>query len=288
MSDPNFFLVGTTKGGTSTLHRWLVQHPDIFLPARKELHYFCSCPDRGLNAVRSREGYDQVFQDADTPVVGEASPCYMYYPDVPATIDRAFPNSRILISLRDPVERFWSHYLMNEVYLPTGRPADELLDINVRGESHTTLDDLLGVGMYYQQVQRFFSTFGRRRVMVTFLEDMEEDPATVVHSIEEFLGVESHKVDMSERDKQYVEPRNPIGRLALRNRVIRNIGVALLPWKLRRFLRTRVLGDPALKPEMPPSLRRRLEDLYRDDAARLETLLGRPLPWSWHRAPEPG
>jgi len=279
VADPNFFLVGTTKGGTSTLHRWLIQHPDIYLPARKELHYFCECPDRGLNAIRRADDYGEVFQDATEPVVGEATPCYMYYPGVATAIKNAYPDSRILISLRDPAERFWSHYLMNEIYLPTGKSADQILDMNLRGESKTALDDLLGVGMYHQQVERFFSTFGQDHVFVTFLEDIAANPAAVSRDIQRFLRVDEVELNTSERDKQYVAPRNSIGRLALRNPTIRKAGVTLLPWRVRRFLRTRVLGDPDLKPQLSPALRERLQELYREDNLRLETLLGRSLPW---------
>lgn len=283
MTQPNFFLVGTTKGGTSTLHRWLIQHPDIYLPARKELHHFCACPDQGLNAVRSRDDYGGIFNGAAERVVGEASPCYMYYPDVANVLSGTFPHSRILMSLRDPVERFWSHYLMNEIYLPTGEAAEDILQANLRGEGSTALDDLLGVGMYYRQVERFLSVFGRARVFVTFLEHIAKDPAGVARGIQEFLGVDVVALDVSERDKQYVEPRNSIGRVALRNPSVRKIGVALLPWRVRRFLRTRVLGDPALKPAMSPDLRWQLQQAYRQDCLELEELLRVPLPWSWHK-----
>ncbi|NOY55787.1 MAG: sulfotransferase domain-containing protein [Actinobacteria bacterium] len=283
MTRPNFFLVGTTKGGTSTLHRWLERHPQIFLPARKELHYFCHCPDRGLNAIRSSDEYERIFSSATQPIVGEATPCYMYYPDVADAIHAEFPSSRILITLRDPVERFWSHYLMNEVYLPTGLPPEEIVDMNLRGEASTALDDLVGVGMYHDQVERFMSTFGHDSVLVTFLEDIAAEPTRVSETIQRFLEIPTIDLDTTQRDKQYVAPRNRVGKIALRNPWVRSIGVAILPWQVRRFLRTRILGDPGLKPVMSEDLRERLWSLYRSDSIKLEALLKRPLPWSGHR-----
>jgi len=283
MAPLNFFLVGTTKGGTSTLHRWLGQHPQVFLPDRKEMHHFCGCPDRGLKAVRPRSEYDAFFEEAVEPIIGEATPCYMYYKDVPEAINDRYPNSRILVSLRDPTERFWSHYLMNEVYLPTGLPADAIVDVNLRGEASTALDDLVGVGMYHDQVARLLSVFGRDRVFVTFLEEIASSPELASLDIQRFLGIDEYPIDTTERDKQYVEPRNSLGRIALRNPTVRGIGVALLPWRVRRFLRTRVLGDASLKPEMSDELRTRLRAVYREDSVALERLLGRPLPWDWFR-----
>lgn len=285
MPDLNFFLAGVTKGGTSTLHRWLDQHPQVFLPKRKEMHHFCSCPElRGPHkVVRGALEYARYFEDAATRIIGEASPCYMYYPDVPSTLAQRYPHSRIVISLRDPVERFWSHYLMNEIYRPTGLAADQVVDMNLRTGPSTALDDLIGVGRYAEQVARLFSAFGQDRVYVTFLEDIAQDPERIAMSIQEFLGVDPYPINTSERDKQYVEPRNAIGRVALRNRRVRNLGVALLPWRARRLLRTKVLGDPNKKPRPPEPLRARLRQIYEPESLDLERLLRRQLPWRWYQ-----
>src|SRR3990172_7165408 len=105
MREPNFFLAGTTKGGTSTLYLWLSQHPDIFLPPRKELHYFCSCPER-LKVAHTWDEYLEFFGSGDERIVGEASPCYLYYPAIAGAISQKVPKAKILASLRDPVERF--------------------------------------------------------------------------------------------------------------------------------------------------------------------------------------
>jgi hypothetical protein len=275
------FLVGATKAGTSTLHLWLNQHPDIELSQPKELHYFCSCPAPHLKVATTFSMYlEHLF--TDSPVTGESSPCYLYYPKVPWLLADHFPDCQILVSLRDPVERYWSHYLMNEVYRPTGLSPERLLEVCLERGRSDALSDLYGVGLYSEQLQRLLDVFGRKRVKTLFLEEIEADPTSAMGSVFDFLDLPGASVDTRERDKQYVEPRGSIGKLALRNPTVRKIGVRLIAPPLRRILRTRFLGVPK-KPEMPANLRKRLSELYADDSRDLENLLGRQLPWAWRR-----
>jgi hypothetical protein len=275
-------LVGTTKGGTSTLYQWLRQHPDIALSRRKELHFWCRCPDPELRAASTLDEYLAHFQTA-APIVGEASPCYLYYADVASRLRTEFPDLRILVSLRDPVERFWSHYLMNEIYRPTGAAPEEIVERNVREGTTNALDDLLGMGYYAQQLEHFQSAFGRSRIHVTFLEQIAAAPDATLSGILSFLGLPSADVDTGIKDKVYVEPKGPVGKLTLRNPTIRRIGVAVVPPRARHYLRTRLLGTPDLKPRPSDMLVERLRQLYLDDTRALERLWG-PLPWEWHRA----
>jgi hypothetical protein len=275
------FLAGTTKGGTSTLHLWLNQHPQIELSKRKELHYFCECPAPHLRAADNFGDYTKLFSE-NAPVTGESSPCYLFYPKTPTNIASQYPDALILISLRDPVERFWSHYLMNEIYRPTGMSPEAVLEACLTRGRTNAIEDILGVGLYRDQVDRYSDTFGRDRLKVIFLEDMESDPAGTVESVFKFLDLEPVPVNTAIRDKQYAEPRGPVGRMFLRTPQVRRIGVRLIPPPARRWLRTRILGVPS-KPPMPPALRQRLQALYRDDCLALEESLGRALPWKWLR-----
>lgn len=286
MTTPNFFLAGVQKGGTSTFHLWLGQHPDVFLTSRKEIHFFCSCPDIALKVAASPSDYLRYFQSApsSSAVVGESSPCYLYYPEAISAIVGTFEDVRFLVTLRDPVERFWSHYLMNEIYRPTGLDVDAVIDANLDGSTGANaLDDLVGVGMYGRQIDQLFNSVDRDLVHITFLEHMAVEPRQVVADVLDFLKLDSHAIDTAVRDKLYVEPRNALGRVFLRNPHVRTLGVSVVPAGVRRFLRTRWFGDPNLKPALPESTRQRLRDLYRQDSRDLEEILNLRLPWHWHR-----
>jgi hypothetical protein len=273
-------IVGTTKGGTSTLYLWLQEHSEIEFADQKELHFWCACPNPRLRAANDLGEYLTLFPSARYR--GEASPCYMYYPHIAGDLKANFPTAKILMSLRDPVERFWSHYLMNEVYRPTGLEAGVLLDRILSQRPSNALDDLFGMGLYSIQVERYLKEFSSDNVHVTFLERMSENPQNVLTDVLNFLDLHTEEIDVSIRDKVYVEPKGALGRISLRNPRIRRIGVALIPPRARHYLRTRLLGSPDLKPKPDPNLVFRLRELYWEDSVKLDAMVG-PVPWSWHR-----
>lgn len=283
MRTPNFFLAGTTKGGTSTLHLWLSQHPDIYLAPQKELHYFCECPAK-LRAADGWDGYCAVFGEGGQPIVGEASPCYIYYPGLPEKLRELVPNARVLLSLRDPVERFWSHYLMNRTYRQDYPDPAEIIDNWELQPPQLATDDLVGMGMYGVQYLRWTRSFSEAAIRVVFLEEMTTHPEDLLEGIFAFLGVRPHHIDTTARDKTYVEGRNTIAHYLLRNRTARRLGVAVFGSRARRFLKYRVLGRSDLRPEIPQTVATKLRVIYRADSLLLEQLLGRQLPWSWHRS----
>ena len=113
---PNFFIVGVAKAGTTSLSEWLKQHPQIYIPALKEPRYFASDLVDPIvrNVVRTKEDYLALFVKArNHKARGEASTSYFtHWQQVPERIKRTIPDARIIILLRDPVERAYSSYLM--------------------------------------------------------------------------------------------------------------------------------------------------------------------------------
>ena len=277
---PNFFLVGTTKGGTSSLDAWLRGHPDVATPERKEMHFFCKCPNPDLRVADTREEYLAAFPSGKA--VGESSPCYLYYPDIPDEL-AAFPHARLIVSLRDPVERFWSHYLMNEIYRPRNLAPARLLAENLDSGRTNAIEDLYGMGLYGEQVERYLRRFDRERILVLFLEETSVDPNAAMDRIQSFLGLERIPLDTSARQKQHVEPKGAAGRVIHRNPTMRALGNRFLSSSARRVLKTRVLGDPSTKPAIPSEVAGQLRELYSPDARLLEELIERALPWGWHR-----
>src|SRR5262249_11013082 len=103
---PNFFIVGAPRAGTTSLYIYLKQIPGIYMSPVKEPHYFNHEPGE-----RSRDEYLELFRAADTAVaVGEASVGYLRHPDAPLRIRANVPHAKIIMSLRDPVEKVYSQY----------------------------------------------------------------------------------------------------------------------------------------------------------------------------------
>ncbi len=122
---PNFFLVGAAKAGTISIYEYLSQHPEIFFPCIKEPHFFTQArPSRQqrffVHAISDRAEYARLFERAcGFATIGDASPSYLWHPEVPCRIRAQVPDARIAIILRDPVERAYSHYLA----APLSRPS---------------------------------------------------------------------------------------------------------------------------------------------------------------------
>ncbi len=281
MSTPNFFLAGVTKAGTSSLHQWLSGHPDVYLSGRKELHFYCDCPPR-LKSIPSRSAYEQVFRSAPptAQVIGEASPCYSYYPSVAGRLARDWPDARVLVSLRDPVDRFWSHHLMNSWYHPEHPEAEKVFAQWARGEvTATAVEDVVGSGMYHDQLHRLIDAFGAERVMVTTLEELSSNPEGTLLKIFAYLGLEDFPIDVTVREKAYAQPRNRVSEAILTQPRLRRWAAKSVPTSIRRVVKYRVLGDVSQRPEPSAELVDRLKVVYEEDVRATVDLLGRSLHW---------
>ncbi len=305
---PNFFLVGAPKAGTTSLYHYLDQHPQIYMSAIKEPHYFaaeireenCDPELRRRMARESRalreflsgpmrekrfggivpdwEDYVRLFANAvNESVLGEASVCYLWSPSAPARIAERIPDAKILVMLRDPVDRAFSEYLHglgNGVIRWTFR---EHIQRNLRQRSgqFCVHYPFLEFGLYSQQLSRYLERFGRN-VWVGFHEDFKDHPMRVFQDICRFLGVAPEfSPDMAQH---YLEAQVP--RMALigwfKRSGIWQAAARVTPASLRPLIRRRLIRRPGAT-RMDPADRHYLRDFYREDILKLAALVGRNL-----------
>ena len=119
-TEPNFFIVGAPKAGTTSLYKYLESHPDIFMSALKETNYFSftEIEEQKLyyreKGVSDWNSYLSLFENASgKKAIGEASVSYLFYPKTARAIKEKFSDARIIIMLRNPAERALSHYFMD-------------------------------------------------------------------------------------------------------------------------------------------------------------------------------
>src|SRR5918992_1601997 len=116
---PNFFIVGAQKAATTSLYHYLKNIPGVYMSKVKEPSYFAPNyvrPDPG-RFLRDKKEYLRLFKNARGYIaVGEASPSYLWDPDAPKLIHQTVPHARIIMILRDPIERAYSRYLMKKKY----------------------------------------------------------------------------------------------------------------------------------------------------------------------------
>ena len=207
-TEPDFIIIGAPKCGTTSLYNYLIQHPDVFAALEKEPRYFDqrhhepyrwyrgNFPLRIWRAVQTLRG--RPF------VTGESTPTYLYDPEVPARIAQALPNVRIIVLLRDPVDRAFSNYNMevkNGAEHLDFEAALEQEDERLADHGTETLEDGTTFpynelhfaykrrGRYAEQLARWLACFPKERILVFRSEDMYADPERVVDESFAFLGV---------------------------------------------------------------------------------------------------
>lgn len=284
---PNLFIVGAARAGTTSLYFYLSQHPEIFMSPMKEPHFFSRIrPDPRFNLfypyIDDDATYLELFAGAaGAKVRGEASPSYLWVPDAAKRIKAASPEARIIIILRDPVGRAYSHYLVDVVEGLDDRPfatairEDMARDAPRWGQSPMYVH----AGLYADGVERYLRLF-RNRVKVLIFEEFIGDLRASLEDIFRFLEVDAdyaEQIDTEPRNVFHL-PRNRLAQRILGSLRLREHVRALLPAAVHPAIR-RMLVRPGNKPAMDPAARALLTEYYRRDVARLTELLGRPLPW---------
>jgi hypothetical protein len=198
---PDFLILGVQKGGTTSLFRYLQQHPNIATVYKKEVKYFDCNYSKGLDWYRShfpfREEMDRSYR-----VSGEASPNYIFHPQAAERARETLPNARLILLLRDPVARALSHYHGNR---RKGREKLSFVEAiesetgRLAGEKEKILADprypmfkylhfsYLSRGVYVEQIRNWFACFPREQMLILRSEDFFENPAAVFQRVSSFL-----------------------------------------------------------------------------------------------------
>jgi Sulfotransferase domain len=284
---PNLFIVGAAKAGTTALYRYLDEHPDIYMSPMKEPHFFSRIePDPKLAAffphVVDKGAYLALFsRSAGARVRGEASTSYLPSEDASTAIRDVSPDAKIVIMLRNPVSRAFSHYWNDVREGIEDRSFAEAIEQELAGPPGRWGVSSLYVdcGFYAERVGRYLDAFGDN-VLILVFEEFVADPATHLERTLRFLGLDSslsRALDY-EAHNTFALPRNALARTILGSGPARNIVRRIVPRSVRAYGR-RLLVAPAPKPELGSDVRDRLRDIYASDAERVSDLLGRPLPW---------
>lgn len=297
MRKPDFFIVGAPKCGTTALSYYLKQHPEIFMPEKKEPHFFGS----DLNSrqfVRDETHYLSLFNDASSEKrVGEASVWYLYSREAAVEIKKFCPSASIIIMLRNPTDMLYSQHRQ---FLFNGN--EDILDFEAALEAETDrkwgkripnnvhlVESLFyrDTVKYAEQVQRYLDTFGKENVHIVVYDDLKADTIGVYESTLRFLDVDETFLP----DLPVVNSNKNLRSRSLQNLLRsppgswRRLAVMLMPALVRRKLveslkSLNVRFEP--RKTMEPRLRQRLQSEFDEEVERLSALLGRDLTF-WSR-----
>lgn len=279
---PNFFIVGAVKCGTSSLYEYLKNTKGIFMSPIKEPHFFSVSVNDNLiflGAIRDKKKYLNLFKDVkDEIVIGEATTSYLWDPKAPKLIHDIIPNAKIIIMLRDPVERAYSHFLKE---VSTGYDNHPFSD-SIKRALNSPPDysgRIIDGGLYCEQVKRFLDIFGRDQVRIYISEEFFKDARKTVIGILDFLKVSSEpSSNTGTIYNAYVEPRGKVSEVIIKNKLLRKASKYILPVTSGPMIKT-IFGKTGNKPTMSNKDKQFLEDFYRDDVKKLKKLLSRDLPW---------
>lgn len=310
---PNLFVVGAMKAGTTTLYRYLAGHPDVFMSPVKEPHHFCGdleigrlAPlyrsasaglddyldgpmdqERHMAYVPERERYLRLFRDAGArPWRGEASPSYLFSAAAPEAVRAASPGARVVILLRDPVDRAVSHYRMDLgggiVRTPFAQAVRE--DQRAAGMGYPTKSLYLAMGMYARQVRRWMQAFPDGRARVYLFDDLRAHPDALTEDLGEFLGVDPAGFRRAaEHENRTLAPRWVATNWVLHHSGLKTLVRRLAPVPLLEAGKRAWYREPG-GAAVSPQLKAELRALFAADVAELSALIGRDLShWSGGR-----
>jgi hypothetical protein len=299
MSLPNFLIIGAAKAGTTALYHYLNQHPQVYMSPEKETNFFAfegqevhfSGPgDEKMSeyTIATLEGYKEQFEDASNEVaIGEASPWYLYSDRAAENIHRHVPHAKLIVVLRNPVDRAFSSYLH---LARDGRERltfEEGLSLEEKriAQGWEYIWHYRRAGLYATQVERFLSLFHREQMRFYLYDDLEADPVRFLSDIYEFLNLDtSFMVNTSLRPNTSGLPKNRLlGRLLLRPNPLKATVKLLTPKQFRYNLGQRINQRLLEKPSLSQETRQKLLSGYRDDISSLQDLVGLDLS-TWFEA----
>ena len=269
----NTFIVGAPKAGTTSLHHYLSQHKDVCMSSVKEPNYFSSKEVSALFynsiCVDNSENYQKLFSDNKKKIRGEASVSYLYYENVPKRIFDYNLGAKIIIMLRQPIERAFSHYLMDS---RLGFCSDKLEDIIDDPTKYPQFfQQYVKLGNYYPQLKRYLDTFDKENIMIIFYEDFKVDTQKVMTDLFGFLNIEQQEMDLSIKNP-FLAPSNALMSSLYKFNVVRKGIKALIPVGFLSFVMSRFFSSQA-KPKLSNVVEQKLKAYYKKDIQQLEELL---------------
>ena len=275
MKLPNFLVIGAAKCGTTSLHHYLSDHPEIFICPVNEPNYFAYCNRERLdfseagnsesiapNSITDFESYSTLFSEADGfPAVGEVSPLYLYHNSAPKNIFEKLGLIKFIVILRNPVDRAFSQ-------------SQEREHKN-QGWGWNYKD----VGFYGTQLQRYFDLFPKDSFFIRLFDEFQKQPQKILRELCEFLEIDAtYQFHTSIKHNISGIPKNKWLHDFLRTKnTLKSTIKTFVPNSLRRNLWHFANQKNLSKPSLDPETRKRIASFYVDDILRLQEMIGRDL-----------
>ena len=300
---PNFLIVGAAKSGTTSLYNYLKQHNEIFMPEKfKEPRFFIAPIIKGFNhnqpsgrrfmdnSIFEWQDYLKLFENIqEEKAIGESSVAYLYYCKTAITLIKEYLGDiKIIISLRNPINRTFSEYLSslreNRENISTSFEEALKRENNRKVQNWPSYYHYTSKGFYYNQVKAYLDNFDQ--VKIYLYDDLKKDTLGLVKDVYKFLGVDtSFTPDISIKYNVSGIPKNKFIHKFLKEpnilkSIVKPVVKTLIPYKERLKIIEKIKMKNLQKPQMKPETREYLKNLYREDILKLQDLIKRDLS-SW-------
>lgn len=296
MTLPNFLVIGAAKSGTSSLYMYLKQHPEIYMSPVKEPHFFSFDAESKMTkgpgdpiheAITDFNAYQAQFDGVtDEKAIGEASTSYLYRPEAPGRIHSTLPDAKLIAILRNPVDRAFSAYM--HVVRDKRETAKNFTEALTREENRKAANwepiwHFTSVGRYYEQLKRYYDLFPPEQIRIYLYEDLNQDQGNLLTDIYQYLDVDpsfkpgsTARYNASGQIKSETVLRTSKWLFSKPN-PIRWVSRKIIPESWRLNFATWVRRSNLKRQEMPPKVRRQLQESFKAEIEQLEGLINRDL-----------
>ena len=292
---PNFLIVGAAKSGTSSLHNYLNQHPQVFMPSYNKERMKVKEPrflikdlvqHRLHNGIWTFEEYQSLFTDVkDEKAIGESTVLYLYYYKhaIKNIIHYLGEDVKIIIMLRNPADRAYSAFQHVSRGFKENNSFERSLEIETgRMEKEENLTPMVmykEMGMYYEMVKAYMESF--KNVHIIFYEDFRDKIESEMNKTYNFLGI-SNNIEIDFITKHNVGGKRwkdeKMKHVFMKDNPIKSILKSVLPKKIRKGMRNKLVKASTNKVEpMKLETRKGLNDYFRQDVKKLSELLNKDL-----------
>ena len=225
---PNFLIIGVPRGGTGWLYNNLRTHPEIFMPLRKEIHFFDWRYQKGI------QYYEQFFKDVhQEKAIGEASPDYIHTAEVPERVYKDLGlNIKFIISLRNPVDRLYSRFWNAKARFKSNRHLSFEEKIKQKPK-------FIEEGYYIDHINRYLQYFSKDQFLFLSYDDIKKNPEDLLKKVYAFLEVDTEHIspllnfEINSAKSRPLIGKNPL--IYYSYRVIKKLGMKQLAYKMEKL-----------------------------------------------------
>ena len=297
----NFFIVGAAKAGTTSVYTYLKQHSEVYMSPIKEPNffstdvdvktfsntfkknlpdissYFSQKPLEPLQQafIRDEKLYKKLFEDAQNEtIIGEASTGYLYSKTAAQNIYKYNPNSKILIILREPISRTFSHYLMAVRFGFTTLDFLSALKKDIKKEEKGIgkSEMFVELSLYYDNIKQFLELFPEKQIKICFYEHLKNNQGLFMEDVFNFLNISKQKVkDKANHNKAEIPKHKRLNKL-LTDSGIKAFILKIMGSSLKDKAKKIYLSNAAI-PEITKEEKAFLQVLIEEDVQKTKALL---------------